>query len=43
MLAKVLLQKVTHFTIFFFTFPFVIAAWIFLLPNIDLLPETHQD
>ena len=25
------------------TFPFVIAAWIFLLPNIDLLPETHQD
>ena len=25
------------------TFPFVIAAWIFLLPNIDLLPETHQN
>ncbi len=24
------------------TFPFVVAAWIFLLPNIDLLPETHQ-
>ncbi len=25
------------------TFPFVIAAWIFLLPNIDLLPKTHQN
>lgn len=25
------------------TFPFVVAAWIFLLPNIDLLPETHQN
>ena len=24
------------------TFPFVIAAWLFLLPNIDLLPESHQ-
>ena len=24
------------------TFPFVVAAWIFLLPNIDLLPETHR-
>lgn len=24
------------------TFPFVVAAWIFLLPNIQLLPETHQ-
>lgn len=24
------------------TFPFVIAAWLFLLPNIDLLPETHK-
>lgn len=24
------------------TFPFVIAAWLFLLPNIDLLPATHQ-
>lgn len=24
------------------TFPFVIAAWIFLLPNIDLLPPSHQ-
>ncbi|MDE7065618.1 MAG: urea transporter [Desulfovibrionaceae bacterium] len=24
------------------TFPFVIAAWIFLLPNIKLLPATHQ-
>lgn len=24
------------------TFPFVIAAWIFLLPNPDLLPETHR-
>ena len=25
------------------TFPFVVAAWIFLLPNIDLLPKTHQN
>lgn len=24
------------------TFPFVIVAWLFLLPNIDLLPETHK-
>ncbi|WP_165175311.1 urea transporter [Desulfovibrio sp. ZJ369] len=24
------------------TFPFVIAAWIFLLPNIDLHPASHQ-
>lgn len=24
------------------TFPFVIAAWIFLLPNLDLLPPTHR-
>ncbi len=24
------------------TFPFVLAAWIFLLPNLDLLPETHR-
>ena len=24
------------------TFPFVIAAWLFLLPNIDLLPPSHQ-
>lgn len=24
------------------TFPFVIAAWLFLLPNIDLLPSSHQ-
>ncbi len=24
------------------TFPFVIAAWIFLMPNLDLLPETHR-
>lgn len=24
------------------TFPFVIAAWLFLLPNLDLLPSTHQ-
>ena len=23
------------------TFPFVIAAWLFLLPNIDLLPASH--
>lgn len=25
------------------TFPFVVAAWIFLLPNLDLVPETHRD
>ena len=24
------------------TFPFVIAAWIFLLPNLDLLPASHR-
>ena len=24
------------------TFPFVVAAWIFLLPNIDLLPKNYQ-
>ncbi|MCH5277177.1 MAG: urea transporter [Desulfovibrionaceae bacterium] len=24
------------------TFPFVLAAWLFLLPNIDLLPPSHQ-
>ncbi len=24
------------------TFPFVVAAWIFLLPNIQFLPPTHQ-
>ena len=24
------------------TFPFVIAAWIFLLPNLELLPATHR-
>ncbi|HJA09097.1 MAG TPA: urea transporter, partial [Candidatus Mailhella merdigallinarum] len=24
------------------TFPFVIAAWLFLLPNLDLLPPSHQ-
>lgn len=25
------------------TFPFVIAAWIFLLPNLDLLPDSHKN
>ncbi len=25
------------------TFPFVVAAWIFLLPNIQFLPSTHQN
>lgn len=25
------------------TFPFVVAAWIFLLPNLDLVPETHRN
>ena len=24
------------------TFPFVVAAWILLLPNIDLLPKNYQ-
>ena len=24
------------------TFPFVIAAWLFLLPNIQFLPDTHK-
>ena len=24
------------------TFPFVIAAWLFLLPNITFMPETHK-
>ena len=24
------------------TFPFVLAAWLFLLPNIHLLPESHR-
>lgn len=25
------------------TFPFVVAAWVFLLPNIEFLPNTHKD
>jgi urea transporter len=25
------------------TFPFVIAAWLFLLPNIQFMPESHRE
>jgi urea transporter len=25
------------------TFPFVIAAWLFLLPNLQFMPESHRE